>query len=67
MKPNGTAQAASRINIEFGDGEANSITLVNADSENAASGIYTLDGRKLSTEPMQKGMYIVNGKKIVVK
>ena len=67
MKPNGTAQAARRINIEFGDGEANSITLVNADSENAASGIYTLDGRKLSTEPMQKGMYIVNGKKIVVK
>ena len=28
---------------------------------------YTLDGRKLSAEPTKKGLYIMNGKKIVVK
>ena len=28
---------------------------------------YTLDGRKLNSRPTQKGIYIVNGQKIVVK
>ena len=28
---------------------------------------YTLDGRKLSNQPTQKGIYIINGKKIVIK
>lgn len=28
---------------------------------------YTLDGRKLSAKPTKKGLYIMNGKKIVVK
>ena len=28
---------------------------------------YTLDGRKLDTKPTQKGVYIVNGNKVVIK
>ena len=32
-----------------------------------ASGIYTLDGRRVEGQPAEKGVYIVNGKKIVVK
>ena len=67
VKPNGTSATARAINIDWGDGETTSITLVNADSENAASGIYMLDGRKLSDVPTTKGVYIVNGKRIVVK
>jgi hypothetical protein len=67
VQPNGTAQAARFINIDWGDGETTSISIVNFDSENAASGIYTLDGRKLSTEPTQKGLYIMNGKKVIIK
>ena len=67
VQPNGTSAGARTINLDFGDGETTSITLVNADRENDASGIYTLDGRKLSDVPTQKGVYIVNGKKIVVK
>ena len=30
-------------------------------------GYYTLDGRKLSGKPTQRGIYIVNGKKVVIK
>jgi hypothetical protein len=28
---------------------------------------YTIDGRRLSGKPTQKGLYIVNGKKVVIK
>ena len=28
---------------------------------------YTLDGRRLSGKPTKKGLYIVNGKKVVIK
>ena len=34
---------------------------------NNQNGWYTLDGRKLGNMPAQKGLYIVNGKKTVVK
>jgi hypothetical protein len=32
-----------------------------------ASGIYTLDGRRIPGQPTQKGVYIVNGKKTIIK
>ncbi|MBQ6681397.1 MAG: leucine-rich repeat domain-containing protein [Prevotella sp.] len=35
--------------------------------ENEAGAWYTLDGRKLSGKPAQKGVYIVNGKKVAMK
>lgn len=35
--------------------------------ESAAAPWYTLDGRKLQGEPTQKGVYIRNGKKVVIK
>ena len=28
---------------------------------------YTLDGRKFDKQPTQKGLYIVNGKKVIIK
>ena len=28
---------------------------------------YTLDGRKLECKPTAKGMYIVNGRKVIIK
>ena len=28
---------------------------------------YTLDGRKLNDVPTQKGIYIINGKKVMIK
>ena len=32
-----------------------------------AAGWYTLDGRKLNGKPTKKGLYIHNGKKVVIK
>ncbi len=33
----------------------------------AADGVYSLQGVKLNAQPKQKGVYIVNGKKVVIK
>jgi glucuronoarabinoxylan endo-1,4-beta-xylanase len=33
----------------------------------AASGWCSLDGRRLSTKPTKKGLYLFNGKKVVIK
>ena len=37
------------------------------DSRSSVDDYYTLDGRKLQGQPTKKGVYIVNGKKVVVK
>ena len=60
-----TGEALSKgINIDF-NGEATGITLVD-DAQNSMNGdIYNLQGQKVNHA--QKGVYIVNGKKIVVK
>ena len=35
--------------------------------ESATVGWYTLDGRKLDEKPAKKGLYLVNGRKVVIK
>ena len=68
VKPNGTAQAVHAINIGWGDGEATGINSLTPNlSPKSEGSIYTIDGRKLSDVPTTKGVYIVNGRKIVVK
>lgn len=38
------------------------------DSEdNAAKMVYTLDGRRVEGTPLSKGIYVVNGQKVIVK
>ncbi|MBO7115882.1 MAG: leucine-rich repeat domain-containing protein [Prevotella sp.] len=44
--------------------EVNVVKEVNGDNDNSW---HTLDGRKLDKQPTQKGLYIVNGKKVVIK
>ena len=66
VQPNGFSAGARVINLDFGDGMTTSINLVEADDEDAsANGIYSLDGRRVKGEPTQKGVYVVNGKKVV--
>ena len=56
--------------LDFGDGMATSISeelRVKSEKFATATGWYTLDGHKLNGRPTAKGVYIVNGKKVVIK
>ena len=56
------------IYIEEPDGQTTAISVVNNQLVEAdANGWYTINGMKLDAAPTQKGIYINNGKKIVVK
>lgn len=57
--------------LDFGDGD-NTTGIVSIDDspltiDRSSDAWYTLDGRRLSGKPMQKGIYIYNAKKIVIK
>ena len=45
----------------------NSVDNSQSAADNEAGDWYTIDGRKLSGKPAQKGIYIVNGRKVAVK
>ena len=40
---------------------------VKAKKEDSRKGVYTLDGRRINSDNMRPGLYIVNGKKVVLK
>ena len=64
------ATAGARIYIEdIDDNGATAIKELNADTMKAyaVDGWYTLDGVKLNAAPAEKGVYINNGKKVVIK
>ena len=65
----GTAASARAFNIDFGDGETTGIISVNGSGlmVNGSDGCYNLQGRRIEGQPTQKGVYIVNGKKTVIK
>ena len=54
---------AKTITLEVDD-IANGIMIINGDEQNARN-IYDIQGRKV--ENLSKGIYIINGKKVVVK
>lgn len=41
--------------------------ITNMISANESNAYYSLDGRKLDGKPTQKGVYVHNGKKVVLK
>lgn len=54
--------------LNFEDGTTAIINPDVIDSQQPTdSSIYTLDGRKLTKRPSQKGVYLMNGKKVVIK
>lgn len=64
--PEGTA--ARIIEFEEADGTKTAIQAVNAKAETmSAEGWYTIGGMKLQSAPTQKGIYIKDGKKFIVK
>ena len=55
---------ANTLGFTF-DGEANAINGIIA-NDNAPEGIYNLQGQKV-TNPVKGGIYIIDGKKVLVK
>ena len=66
---NSSAPTLLSFNIYFGDSETTGIITISKESGSQGDddGWYTLDGRKLSGKSTKKGLYIVNGRKVVVK
>lgn len=60
------AAQASAFRMSFDD-DVTGIVTVLSDEPTTASGTYTLDGRRIEGQPTQKGVYIVNGKKTIIK
>ena len=59
--------------VEYEGSESTGIVGITADGDgqpetgDAAGAWFTMDGRKLSSKPAQKGIFIHNGKKVVIK
>ena len=58
---------AHRFVFDFGDGETNGISGVIIENDGKANGWHTLDGRSLNGVPTEKGIYIHQGRKIIIK
>lgn len=61
-----SSAGANAIGIEFEEGVTGIEESIAASDETGASW-FSLDGRKLNSKPTQKGIYVVNGRKVVVK
>jgi hypothetical protein len=59
------AATAREFILDFGEGEASGIMTL--DGMDDADGWYTVDGKKLDKQPTRKGLYIKDGRKVVVK
>jgi len=59
------ASAGSRLGIIFDDGEVTSIESVSGKLSDMSGDFFDLQGRKVANPT--KGLYIVNGKKVVIK
>ena len=54
--------------MEFGDGETSGIVPLRVEADaTQQTGTYDLQGRRIEGQPTQKGVYIVNGKKVIIK
>ena len=63
-------QASVRaFKLNFGDDEATGIISVHDSGfrVNGSDAWYTIDGRKLDKQPTQRGVYVSNGRKVVIK
>ena len=64
------ARQLTGFEIDFGEGETTGILNIEHSTlniEHSADAWYTLDGRKLSGKPSVKGVYVNNGRKVIIK
>lgn len=57
--------AGARLSIDFGDGETTGVADVKSKMEDERGGYFDLSGRRVAHPT--KGLYIVNGKKVIIK
>lgn len=62
-----TAVSAPEITVDFGDEVVTGISNVKSAKTEGNDSWYTVDGRKLDKQPTTKGVYVNNGRKVVVK
>ena len=60
------ASTKGRIVLDFGDGEVTGISDINSDTTSNGDW-YNVNGMKLNQQPTRKGLYIQNGRKVVIK
>ena len=58
---------APRLTIGIGGGDTTGINAASCEDMNSNEDWYDLNGRKLQGHPTQKGLYIRNGRKVVIK
>ncbi len=58
-------EASAKVRLVVGDDEASALNTISVGNVEADGVWYTMDGRKLSGKPTEKGIYIVNGKKVM--
>jgi hypothetical protein len=64
----GTARQITGFDLNFDDGETTGIiTITDSVNSSNSDAWYTIDGMKLDGKPTKKGVYIVNGKKTVIR
>jgi hypothetical protein len=62
------AAGAREFIMNFGEGETTGIQPIRMENGTTpAEGTYDLSGRRIQGQPTQKGVYIQNGKKVVIK
>lgn len=61
-----TDDAANRFVLHISNGSTTGINTLNSDSNDEQSTYYTIGGQRIS-KPMQKGVYIKNNKKVLIK
>ena len=62
-----SANGVREFSIQEPNGETTVITNVNAEAEFNTNEAYDIRGMKMQSVPTQKGIYIINGKKVVIK
>ena len=53
--------------MNFGEGETTGISSLRLDNGDGKVTVYNLQGKPVSKDSQQKGIYIVNGKKVSIK
>ena len=66
-EPTGEGGSINAFVLNFGNGETNTVENSRMTVEDGSGTWYTIDGWKLKGKPTTKGIYVNNGRKVVVK